>query len=348
MRRVEPGSGDDAIVIADYGSSQGKNSLAPMRLVIENLRTRSGPERPMFVFHIDQASNDFHTLFDVLSTDAGTYVRGEPNVFPCVIGRSFYEQVLPGNSVHLGWSSYAAMWLSRIPTFITGHFMPLFSTGYERLAFEQQAAQDWQTFLSLRAIELRPGGRLVIVLPGLDDSGVVGLEDLMNHANAVLAGMVAEGEIRAYERERMVIGSYPRRRCDLLQPFETDGQFRGVAVEACELVPVPDAAWAVYERNGDKEAFATKYALFFRSIFVSSLALALTEAHDGERRSRFADQFENRLKRRLAEQPTPVHCLFKFWFLRSKLPEGPVSLTTSGESENQMSRQLQYPTANPR
>jgi hypothetical protein len=83
----------------------------------------------MFVFHVDQPANDFNTLFEVLGTDPDRYGLGEPNVFPCAIGRSFYERVLPPESVHLGWSSYAAMWLSRIPTLIPGRLMPLRSAG---------------------------------------------------------------------------------------------------------------------------------------------------------------------------------------------------------------------------
>src|SRR5438270_7396980 len=41
---VEPE--DQPVVIADYGSSQGKNSLVPMRIAIQNLRARLGPDRP--------------------------------------------------------------------------------------------------------------------------------------------------------------------------------------------------------------------------------------------------------------------------------------------------------------
>jgi len=36
---------DQPIVIADYGSSQGQNSLAPMRLAIEAMRTRAADPR---------------------------------------------------------------------------------------------------------------------------------------------------------------------------------------------------------------------------------------------------------------------------------------------------------------
>src|SRR5690349_7654408 len=85
---------DRPIVIADYGSSQGKNSLAPMQIAIRNLRQRISPNRPIFVFHIDQASDDFNSLFEVLSSDPDRYALDDTNVFPCAMGRSFYEQVL--------------------------------------------------------------------------------------------------------------------------------------------------------------------------------------------------------------------------------------------------------------
>jgi len=45
--------------LADYGSSQGKNSLAPMRTAIEILRSRVGTDRPILVCQIDLAISDF-------------------------------------------------------------------------------------------------------------------------------------------------------------------------------------------------------------------------------------------------------------------------------------------------
>ena len=39
-------AGDQPVVIADYGSSQGKNSLAPMRAAIRVVRTRVAPIDP--------------------------------------------------------------------------------------------------------------------------------------------------------------------------------------------------------------------------------------------------------------------------------------------------------------
>jgi hypothetical protein len=307
-RKIELGPSDQPVVIADYGSSQGKNSLAPLRGAIRVLRSRLGTNRPIFTYHIDQPANDFNSLFAVLDTDSDRYALDEPNIFPCAIGRSFYENVLPDNHVNLGWSSYAAVWLSKIPMPIPGHFMMLGSTGAVRAAFDQQGARDWEAFLALRARELRFGGRLVIVLPGLDDRGVAGFESIFDHANAVLAEMVDEGEIKAEERERIVLGAYVRRLSDLVAPFGTEGQFNGLIAECCEMSVLPDAAWLSYEQHGDKELLAAKHASFFRATFMPSLTQqSIEQAASVEQQHHFADRFEQRLKRRLADEPGPLH-----------------------------------------
>lgn len=246
-----------------------------------------------------------------LSSDPDRYVSDEANVFPCAIGRSFYEQVLPLDSVHLGWSSYAAVWLRRIPSLIPGHFYSACSTGAARAAFERQGAEDWEAFLSMRASEMRPGARLVVVLPGLSDNGLPGFAEVMDHANAVLAEMVDEGAITSQERARMVLGSYPRRRSELVTPFTKKGQFQGLTVEDCEVSVVPDPAWAAYQQDGDKKTLATKQALFFRSIFMPSLASALTRvrAGDAEAISSFADRLQDGLMRRLVSHPASADSL---------------------------------------
>ena len=100
------------------------------------MRARVGNERAVMVIHVDQPANDFNTLFDVLHSDPETYSKDDPNVFPSAIGRSFYENVFPRDQVALGWCSYAAVWLSRIPALIPGHFVHLASTGDVRAAFE--------------------------------------------------------------------------------------------------------------------------------------------------------------------------------------------------------------------
>ncbi|MBV8415944.1 MAG: SAM-dependent methyltransferase [Verrucomicrobia bacterium] len=308
-RLIDLDTSDRPIVIADYGSSEGKNSLAPMRAAIAVLRARAGAQRPILVYHTDLPANDFSTLFDVLESDPNSYVREDRNVFAGAIGRSFYQSILPPNYVDLAWSCYAAVWLSQIPRQIPDHFFIPCSTGNVRAEFERQAALDWEAFLSRRASELRPGGRLVVVLPSLPDEGYTGFAAIMNHANTVLAELVAAGLITAQERGRMTIASCPRRERDLLAPFTEFGQFQGLVVERCSTSMGADTAWEQYQLDKDAEALARKRAQFFRAIFVPSLAQALEPSRAAEERQAFYAALETGLARRLADHPGPIENL---------------------------------------
>lgn len=306
---VPLGNANRPIVIADYGSSQGRNSCVPLQVAIKALRSRLGQARPIVVHHIDIPANDFNSLFKVLETDPDRYAADDAQVFPSAVARSFYENVLPPEQVDLGWSSYAAMWLSRIPSLIPGHFCVLGSTGSIRSEFERQSARDWETFLKLRSSELRFGGRLVVVVPALDEEGWSGFKDFMDHANAVLASMVQERAVTADERKHMVLGAWPRSKKDLLAPFAADGYFYGLTVEHCETAQIADPAWDDYVRDGDREAVARRQAAFFRSAIAPTLALALTGAHESNRVQAFSERLELGLKDRLVRDLAPLHSL---------------------------------------
>jgi hypothetical protein len=297
------------IVIADYGSSQGKNSLEPMRRAIAALRKRLPPQRPICVVHVDVAENDFSTLFDVVESAPESYLTDDPSVFPSAVGRSFYRQVLPPGHVDLGWSSYAAVWLSRAPIQHLDHIWIQTSSGDVRAAFTRQAAEDWENFLRLRACELRAGGRLVVALPGAPDEGLAPVQRGMDYINATLAEMVAENAITADERARMALLSYTRRTGEILAPFGRDKRFEGLVLEQCETFAVPDRAWAEYEQDRVGEKLAAKHTGFFRATFMPSLASALAPERGAEGRQIFIDRLANALQRSLAKEPAPINLI---------------------------------------
>jgi hypothetical protein len=120
----------------------------------------------------------------------------------------------------------------------------------------------------------------VVVLPGLSDVGAsgfehlsgvgtTGFEPLFHLANAVLEELVCERVIGENERKRMVLGAYPRRRAQLLEPFSENGQFQSLSVEHCDFFDLPDAAWDDYQRDGNVETLVSLHAAFFRAIFRS-------------------------------------------------------------------------------
>jgi hypothetical protein len=303
------GPEDHPVVIADYGSSEGKNSLIPVRFVIETFRSRLGPDRPIIVYHTDLPANDFGSLFKLLGTDPDRYSLDDPAVFPCAIGRTFYQSILPPNYVHLGWCSYAAMWISEFPLVSPNHIFVPRMDATARFAFERQAAQDWERFLSLRASELRAKGRLVVVLPAAREDGRSGYEAIMDDAYGVLEDMVCDGAIAANERARMALGVWPRRRTELLAPFERDGRCRSLKVEHCETSELADPAWADYEKDGNKEALAARQAAFYRSVFAPSLGSWLSSSDNLEALQKFSERLEHGLRQRLMMRPAPINSL---------------------------------------
>src|SRR5271165_1092804 len=81
-RQVDLAAPPEPIVIADYGSSEGHNSLSPLTAAIGALRERIGRERAISVVHTDLQGNNFTALFKVLASDPDSYLRGDPAVFP--------------------------------------------------------------------------------------------------------------------------------------------------------------------------------------------------------------------------------------------------------------------------
>jgi SAM dependent carboxyl methyltransferase len=142
----------EPIVIADYGSSEGRNSLAPMWVALRTLRNRVGKDRAISVVPTDLAENDFSALFRILTDDPDSYLRRDSAAFASAIGRSFYEQILPSASVTLAWSSWALQWLSRTPARISDHVHINASHDAAAIAvYADQAEQDWRAFLTSRA-----------------------------------------------------------------------------------------------------------------------------------------------------------------------------------------------------
>ena len=305
-RMVNPSLDDRPLVIADYGSSQGRNSLRPMGVAIAVLQECFGRERPICVVHTDLPGNDFGALFHTLHTDPDSYLRDQPNIFPSAVGRSFFESVLPPAQVALGWCSFAAQWLSRIPAYIPGHFHELRATSAVREAFHVQAAADWRLFLSLRARELCPTGRLVILLPTGDEVGSHGIEPLFDAANDSIAELVNRGVVSAAERARMVVPDRVRSRTELLAPFAKTGSFAGLVVEHCEVLRGPDGMWAAYCEHGDAGRLATERAQFFRVTFTPTLAAALDTVRPPANRLAFAEAMEAAMVRRLETEPFEI------------------------------------------
>lgn len=293
-----------SIVIADYGSSQGHNSLAPINSAIEILRERLGPDRVVSVIHTDLPDNDFCALFQTLNTDPASYLSTHRNVFASAVGRSYFEQILPSASVTLGWSSWAIQWLSRVPCVIPDQVQVAFShDSAARAAFYGQANEDWRAFLAARAKELVPGGKLTIITMAVDDEGNFGYAPLVHAIYASLLDLVEQGFVKVEEARRMAIPTVGRSRANFLSPFDANGQFAGVGVDELEIFYGEDHIWSDYEQHRDPQLFAAQWAAFARASVFPTLAGNLSGGHSDSRAAEFCQRLESGTAARLRPDP---------------------------------------------
>jgi hypothetical protein len=315
-RRVRLAAPPEPVVVVDYGASAGRNSLAPMVLSIAALRERVGSERAISVVHTDLPDNDFPALFRLLAADPGSYLRDDPAAFACAIGRSFYQQILPADSVTLGWSAWAVQWLSRVPATIPDHVQIAASTDdAARAAFARQADADWRTFLGHRAREMRVGARLVVLTMARDDAGDFGYGPVLQAVYAELMAMVEDGLLRADEAHRMVIPTVGRTRAELAAPFGEENRFAGLSIEHLEVFEAEDRIWEAFVESRDAHRLGAQWAAFSRASVFPTLAAQLEGGPGDPRSSSFVDRLEAGMAARLAVAPQ-----------RMKIPLGKILL----------------------
>ena len=154
------------LIICDYGSSYGQNTIHAMKMIIDCLRKSKYANHNCLIVHNDLPTNDWKQLFQSLNDDK-TY-------WGLASGRSFYDSCLPPNSVTVGFCSSSLHWLSSKPCNISKHCSSLFSDNNEIEIFKEQARIDLSNFLRHRSRELIAGGVLILSIICMDDEGSCG------------------------------------------------------------------------------------------------------------------------------------------------------------------------------
>ncbi|CAF2618594.1 unnamed protein product [Rotaria sp. Silwood2] len=163
---------NNPLIIADFGTSHGANSIYAIKLIINYLREKKKDYREPLVIHNDLPTNDWEKVFKLLIND---------NSYKAVAsGHSFYEQCIPNNSLSIGYSSTSIHWLSKKPCNISNHCVSLFAIDDELIAFKSQARTDYMNFLENRSHELISGGILILAIPSLNDQGKCGNQNAKN------------------------------------------------------------------------------------------------------------------------------------------------------------------------
>ena len=275
---LQPVSGE-ALTIVDYGSGTGATSVGAVRTAIDALGAgeRSGPIQ---VIHNDVPGSDFTQLFVNVAGDDGYLGDESGDRYALAAAGSFFGQVIPDAAAHLGMCSNASHWLRRQPTArITDGMYFCEATGDQRGAIAEQAAGDWLSFLSARARELRPGGRLVVQGIGSDDAGDrVSASKLLRAMWRAADELVDQGMLDRETLADYVLPVYCRSRAEAKRPVEAGGELASELELVSEsLVEVPNPYWEEYERSGDAKGYAKTYVEFVRAFAESTMLVNLFE-----------------------------------------------------------------------
>jgi gibberellin A4 carboxyl methyltransferase len=283
-----PLSGVGPVTLADFGCSEGRNSIAVMSRALETLLPLT--DRPVQTIHSDLPTNDFSKLFLNLRPE-GCPVYQSDRVYSSAVGGSMFDQLLPPASVHLATTFNAIGFLSSRPVkYLPGYILPngpctLNDNGYvsedDRQTFSELAKGDVACFLRARAKELVPGGKLLVQVFGSTDTARTcdGIYDLLNDA---VLGFVESGDITRDTYEAYYQPVYMRQLDELTAAISDDayGASGLFSLDHSKAYEVAVPFNQQYRNDGDTKQYAEDYVNFFRAFTEAVLHNALPEQPD--------------------------------------------------------------------
>ena len=260
--------------IIDYGAADGGTSLDLVTNIVRAVRQRS-TEQEISVTYTDLPHNDFSSLFRMIhapSPEEMTYARAFANVYVLSAGTSFYNQIVAGGSVDVGFSATAMHWLSGLPGTITDHVHAVGARGREWQVFRDYAQNDWETILLHRARELVPGGILVMANFCIDEKGRylgnTGGANMFDTFNRLWRDLAASGVISETEYQATAFPQFYKTKEQFCAPFD-DPKSRvrvaGLCLEKAYTGVLKCPYRAEFDRVGDPVAFADAYVPTLRS-----------------------------------------------------------------------------------
>ncbi len=230
--------------IADFGAADGGTSREMWDMVIGDLRA-NGDERQIEMLYTDLASNDFSTLFRMMQGMQGdpihAYQKRYEKVYVHGCGTGFHQQLMADASLNLGFSATAMHYVSTKPLEIPTHVHAACADSESRVAYANQAAQDWEQILLARAAELMPGGRFICLNFGIDEKGRylgnTGGQHMFDYFHKYWLAFFENGLITADEYKRASFAQYYRTIDEFCAPFKDPKSAvrkAGLTLKSCE------------------------------------------------------------------------------------------------------------------
>jgi len=295
---------------SDMGCADGGTSLDLWRNVVRHIRANETSD--IQIVYADQARNDFNALVQILHglTQFDSYLDDYENVYALESGSSFYTNILPTNSLDLGFSATAMHWLSQKPCDINNHVHMVGADGNDKPRFAQQAAKNWETILLQRARELKPGGKLVLVNFCIDENGHylgnTGGVNMFDNFNANWQRFVDDKIISADEYTAMTLPQYYNNTDEFCAPLTDKNSIiykAGLRLVDIETAIVPCPFANDFKQHNDAEKFASAYIPTIRSWNESTFMGGLSTKRSLQEREQIIHDYYNTYQQQVAANP---------------------------------------------
>ena len=303
---------ENGFTLSDMGTADAGTSLSMVANAIDAVNARV-PGTPISIVYSDQPRNDFNALITNVHGlgPFETYLDTHDNVFPMVSGTTFYKQILPPNSLNIGFSATAMHWMSSKVCNISNHVQAVGAEGEELEAFRAQAGRDWRQILLHRAAELKPGGKLVLINFARDEQGRylgnTGGINMFDTFNQIWVSFLEQGRISREEYEGMTLPQYYNSVEEFSAPLqdENDPVYQaGLRLEHIDtrLVVCPFAK--SFEEHGDAARFAEEYIPTIRTWNESIYFNGLSADRPLEERHEIIEDYYRTYHDMVREEPT--------------------------------------------
>jgi len=299
-----PTAADRPFTLADYGCSEGGNSLRIVEHVAQQLQ-QAGTSVPLLAIFNDLATNNFNRLFENLAA-GGCLPAQQPGLYHLAVAGSFYGPLLPPCTVQFGLSFNSLVWLDQLPRAAVPDYI-IYPGEHPRragvsvsreavAAFPAQARSDLTRFLHHRVAELTPGGKLLVCVPArVGDRCVAdGLYDVLHDA---CQDMVRQDALAEQAYRDFLMPVYFRRLDEMVDPVTADVELaKQLAIERAEIVYVDTPYVRDFEQSGDSNAYADALVGFLQAFSEPVLRAGLPAAPDFDLVAAIYDRARERVR----------------------------------------------------
>jgi hypothetical protein len=232
---------------------------------------------PILIVHEDLDVNDWPTLFQASTgetlKDRNTFIVGS--------GTSFYEQILPRNSVDFAFSGTSFHWqrfpipkpINREEEELASQIMAPWALphGAYRDRFIQHAVESWTLVVKHRAAEMKVGARGVFLMMSVPMEKIA---DSAKTLSLLMRRLVEKKMITREEAVNMKLPIFGVSKDNLLQVLRN----HGFEIESYEHFFVGDSFYPAYEKTKDVDEYARCVVDWIRAFSEPTLAGGIAES----------------------------------------------------------------------